>query len=57
MLASDWWRGASIRKTLAETRDIQVTGASKAALVGIAVGGGDRQRGHGVLTIFRDEQR
>ena len=49
--------GASIRKTLAETRDIQVTGASKAALVGIAVGGGDRQRGHGVLTIFRDEQR
>ena len=32
---------AAIRKTLAETRDIQVTGAGKAALVVIAVGGGD----------------
>lgn len=46
---------AAIRKTLAETRDIQVTGAGKAALVVIAVGG--RGLRHGVFTIFREEQR
>ena len=48
---------AAIRKTLAKTRDIQVTGAGKAALVVIAVGGGDCDVRHGVFTIFREEQR
>ena len=47
---------AAIRKTLAETKDIQVTGAGKAALVVIAVGG--RGLRHGDMeTIFREEQR
>ena len=42
---------AAIRKTLAETRDIQVTGAGKAALVVIAVGG--RGLRHGDMETWR----
>ena len=39
---------AAIRKTLAETRDIQVTGAGKAALVVIAVGGSETLSVHNI---------
>ena len=46
---------AAIRKTLAETRDIQVTGAGKAALVVIAVGG--RGLRHGDMECSQYSER